>query len=345
MTTPPLSRSAAHDAANRDLDTAILSSQQTLEAVGNLMGDPNDAVRFPYDSLNAIVGKIATGRLVFLMANTGQGKTTLLLDAFDRWAQAGVRMDYLGTEQEPSELRQKWACLRVGVPAHVAINREWDDHRDGEAWKEKVWEDLGKLDDAYGDQVLFVPDKFITVGKIEDAAKRASERGAKVLIVDHIDRVETGATENEYLVLKRLTRRLKELARDCHLVMLVASQMNRKGREGDRLSAYRPPQLHHMQGGGMKEQEADVVLGVWRPIRQQVPGETPKEYKAAVLAAASGATEPQTVLEQNTMAVVCLKHRTAGGREGQRCKLHLEHGRLTDMNARDQHSGMFGYQP
>jgi replicative DNA helicase len=268
------------------------------------------------------------------MASTGQGKTTFLLDLLNRWAEAGERMDFLGTEQEPDELRMKWACLRSGVPSWVAINREWDALENGEMLRERIAEDLAKIDEAYGDQVLFVPDKFITLPKIERAAEEAHRRRRRVLVVDHIDRVETGATESEYLEMKRVVRRLKELARDFNLVLLVASQVNRKGREGDRLAVYRPPQLHHMQGGATKEQEADVVLGLWRPIRQRRRDESAQEYKALLSAARSGSVEPAEFLEPNTMGIICLKHRTNGSAEGKRCLLRLERGQLIDPTDR-----------
>lgn len=323
------------------VEAAMLSSAQTNDALRKLYGDPSTAIRFPYPSVHRIVGKVAPGRLVFVMANTGQGKTTFMLDLLDRWADGGLSVDYLGTEQEPDELRTKWACLRCDVPAHVAINLEWDEHDDGYAWQRAVAAELEHIDDAYGTRIKFHPDKFITLPKIEAAAKEAQRRGSQILIVDHIDRIETGAQDNEYLALKRIIRRLKELGRDHRLVMIVASQVNRKGREGDRLAVYRPPQLQHMQGGATKEHEADAVLGLWRPLRARRGDEAADDYKATLGAAARGDVEPMDVTEPNTMAVVCLKHRTSS-RDGQRCKLLVRHGRLSEIPERDQYTTAHG---
>lgn len=332
-----LLRDGKQQLANSLVDASILSGEQTNKALEKLYGDPSTSLVFPYPPVHDIVGRVAPGRLVFVMANTGQGKTTFMLDLLDRWAEKGVKVDYLGTEQEPDELRTKWACLRSDVPAGCAINLAWADYDEGESWRERVAEDLGRIDDAYGEQIVFHPDKFITLAKIEQAAKDSSARGGQVLIVDHIDRVETGASENEYLALKRIIRRLKELARDHRLVLVVASQVNRKGREGDRLSVYRPPQLQHMQGGATKEHEADVVLGIWRPIRQRKNDETPDDFKSLLAAASRGDVEQLLVVEPATMALVCLKHRT-DSHEGMRCKLNVRHGRLSVIPERDQYT-------
>lgn len=329
------------DRANRLLDVGILASAQTVNAMTKLDGDPNAAVRFPHLPIHEIVGRVSPGRLVFVMANTGQGKTTFMLDLLDRWASQGLQVDYVGTEQEPDELRTKWACLRADVPAHVAINLEWDEHPEGRIWQHSVKTELEAIEIAFGSRVVFHPDKFINLAKIERAAKDANVRGANVLIVDHIDRVETEATDNEYLAMKRIIRRLKELARDYRLVLVVASQVNREGRKGDRIAVYRPPRLETMQGGAAKEQEADVVLGLWRPIRQRHPEESPDDYKNIIAAATRGDVEPREFVEPNTMAVVCLKHRTRNT-EGNRCKLHVHHGRLSEIAERDQYTTAHG---
>jgi KaiC/GvpD/RAD55 family RecA-like ATPase len=313
------------------------AAEQFDEARRELWSAPDVLVRFPYESVHAMAGNLAPGMLAFVTANTGHGKTTFLLDVLDRWAERSVRVYYLGTEQEPNELIRKWAALRADVHAGVVIGKEWDEHLQGAAWRERVEREVTEIETRFGEQVHFCPNKFIDQARIVEAARAAEAIGAHVLVIDHIDRVDVGAGENEYTAQKRLVRRLKELARDHGLVLLVASQLNREGRKADRLGAYRAPQLHQMQGGATKEQEADVVLGLWRPLRQQRSGETSDEYKRVVAAAQAGNGAVSEVTEPNTMAVVLLKHRTHGEREGQRCKLSVHHGRLADIPERDQY--------
>jgi len=320
-----------------DAPPVDVAAEQFEKARTELHTEPAVVVQFPYPSLHAMAGRQTAGRLVFVMANTGQGKTTFLLDTMDRWAETGVKIDYLGTEQEPDELITKWACLRVDVPPGVAIGKEWDEYPQGQTWRARVYNEIDALEERFGEQVKFSPDKFITLPKIELAARHAQARGAHVLIVDHVDRIDTDPKDTEYMALKRLIRRLKELARDHKLVLLVASQMNREARKADRLGAYRAPQLHQMQGGGTKEQEADVVLGLWRPLRQQLPDETAEDYKKIMSAAKAGHIPASDVTEPNTMAVVLLKHRTHGERDGNRCKLSVHHGRIAEIPERDRY--------
>lgn len=330
--TPHLAISPAEEP---ETDTA---GEQFAKARAEIFAPPRVVVEFPYASLHRETDRLTSGKLVFVMANTGQGKTTFFLDVMDRWADVGVKIDYLGTEQEPFELITKWACLRVDVHPGIAIAKSWDAHPHGAEWQVRVDSEIANLHAQYGEQVKFSPDKFITLTKVEQAARAAQARGADVLFVDHIDRIDLERGDTEYSALKRLIRRLKELARDHGLVLLVASQMNREARKADRLGAYRAPQLHQMQGGGTKEQEADLVLGLWRPLRQQHEDETADEFKKIMAAAKAGHVQVSDVTEKNTMAVVLLKHRIFGERDGNRCKLHVRHGRVSDIPERDKYA-------
>jgi hypothetical protein len=59
-------------------------------------------------------------------------------------------------------------------------------------------------------------------------------------------------------------------------------------------------------------------------------------------AAAHGDVESMEVTMPNTMAIVCLKHRTAS-HEGMRCKLSVHHGRLEDIPERDRYTTGSGF--
>lgn len=321
------------------LDNALVSQAQTTEAIGRLHADPSLRVRFPYAGVHRLTGAMNPGRVVFLCANTGQGKTTFLLDLFDRWTEDGYRIAYEGTEQEGSELRIKWAALRVGCPSGIAINNDWTDIPNGAEMRDRVHRELEIIDREYADSVYFSEERFVTLAKIERACERAADMGRHALIIDHIDRIDVGESDSEYRGTKKLVRRLTELARDCGLLLLVASQLNREARKGDRISAYYPPQLHHMRGGGSKEEEASIVLGLWRPIRNAHANEGPKEFAALLKQARAGTLSPKDVLENGTMGVVLLKHRTVpnGVTEGDRAKLVLTNGRLTDERESDKY--------
>jgi hypothetical protein len=80
-----------------------------------------------------------------------------------------------------------------------------------------------------------------------------------------------------------------------------------------------PVGLHDLRGGGTKEEEADTVLGVYRPLR---PGTTEKKLKLV----RQGFAKLDDVIEHGMMGVEVLKHRLDGEARGQRVKLGVYHG-------------------
>ncbi len=308
------------------------------KARARIFHDASDSLVLPWPSAAALVGRMRPGSLVIVAAATGQGKTTFMLNLLNLLAQGEVPTDFMGTEQEPHQLLVKWAAMRAKVPVRVVEQMEWDTYPDQTA-QERVMEEADFVTAAYmlRDVVHFVPELFIDLEAIESAARSAATTGARVLMIDHVDRVETGGDRDAFAANQRMIRRLKELARDHDLVVLAASQLNREARAGDRLAVYSPPQLHHMRGGGTKEEEADIALGLWRPRRAMRVDESKDEFRALLKAARAGDVEPHLVLEQNTVGLQVLKHRADGAREGRETRLHIEGGVISDITEKDRH--------
>lgn len=311
---------------------ALLAETQIAGARARLLDDPAGCLLFPFRDLDHLAGPVRPGRLVFVMANTGQGKTTFLLNLTRNLLRQNVpnplRIDYLGTEQQPEELWTKLACLDARVPPDVAINLGWARWPEADAMQ-RVDDALEFLRHTYGTlgRIKFIPDKFITLERVELAARDAEDSGTTLLIVDHIDRI---ATEGDgYEAMVNMVRRLKELARDHDIVIIAASQSNRQGRMGDRLAVYHPPRLETMRGGGIKEEEADLVLGLYRPIRDCPPQLTAKEWSQRLSQARQGTVPVSEIISPDRMGIALLKHRTRSN-EGAQCFLRIEHGIASD---------------
>lgn len=312
-----------------------LRGEQVSAAEADLWDDAGDPPRYPYPRLDALLGALAPGRVTVIAAGTGQGKTTLSLDLVDRLADAPSerRVYVLGLEQAPKELRTKWACLRAGVPAWVAFERAWGQFTNGAAMRERVAAEFrAQRSHAIGDRVIFDPTTHVDRRELAWAAEQASAACCEVLVVDHIDRIKHGPGTNPFAELAETTRLCTDLADQHELHLLVFSQLNRESGRGDRLAKYYAPQLHHLFGGSVKEQEADVVLALHRPLKFDITRDE--------LAAARAGTVPvRQVLEPGTACVSCLKHRLRGAdAEGQWTHLRVEHGRLSDLAERDRYA-------
>jgi replicative DNA helicase len=171
----------------------------------------------------------------------------------------------------------------------------------------------------------FAPVRKIDAAGLATWTQWALDHGAEFVIVDHIDRVAHGDGKNSFHEVSETIRLAKELAAKNRIVMILASQV---GRPADALEQFMPPALHNLRGAGTKEEEADTVLGIYRPLRMNVTDQELKQVR-------QGLRDKETVIEPNVMGVMMLKHRLDGPQSGKVVKLGVKHQRVFKMREAD----------
>lgn len=128
----------------------------------------------------------------------------------------------------------------------------------------------------------------ITVMELRTKARRAISRATApvgVLIVDYLQLMRTGEDEeNRVQEIATITRNLKSLARELNVVVIALSQLSRAA--GD---MGHEPKLSTLRESGSIEQDADVVIMLWRDKEESVPG-APKLIKGSVAKNRNGPT-------------------------------------------------------
>jgi hypothetical protein len=156
------------------------------------------------------------------------------------------------------------------------------------------------------------------------AGNEAAALESDVLIIDHVDHLE-GSGKGLYEQSVYSMKTLLSVAQDYGLRVLAATQFNNEMIRGNRSGMHQAPQPGAVYMGGHKRQIATGMLGLYRPLKLNgVDEETLKAFN-------KGHGEPKDVCEPNTMAVSVMKHRLFGNREGQKCFLRVERGKVTDM--------------
>jgi replicative DNA helicase len=109
---------------------------------------------------------------------------------------------------------------------------------------------------------IFVDDSpGLTVTEIRAKARRMRRRpGLDLLIVDYLQLMQGTQGENRQQEIAAISRQLKNLARELSVPVIAASQLNRslESREDKR------PRLGDLRESGAIEQDADVVLFIYR---------------------------------------------------------------------------------
>lgn len=100
---------------------------------------------------------------------------------------------------------------------------------------------------------LVVADAGMELTSIEAKIRRfASETPGGLVVIDHLDHVETDA-ESQVQVIAKVMRRIKATALSCRLPVIVVAQFNR-GYDG-----VREPRIYDLKGGSSIEQYADSI--------------------------------------------------------------------------------------
>lgn len=257
------------------------------------------------------------GDLVIIPAYTGAGKTTLVQNIVVGWAELGHQILFFGTEQEPAGLTLKAGCLIAGVPVMDARRG-----RLRPKWKKMLEAAIEGQRVAPYDKITYYPSTSPTSREVMDAIRASGKNGVRIFVLDYLGRVDTSdmGKDAEWCRTKTFVKALKTMATELNVLVVCTAQLM-KG-ENAAYAAHVKPEMVNIQGGQAVGQEADIVIGIFQPMRRGVP-------QASLMAVRNGEMEVSEVIEPMTAAVVVLKHREDGGRRGRIALFWVKHNRLT----------------
>ncbi|MGF1477749.1 MAG: replicative DNA helicase [Geminicoccaceae bacterium] len=127
------------------------------------------------------------------------------------------------------------------------------------------WERIIEASQALAQSPLFIDDTpALTIGALRTRARRLKRRyGLSLLVVDYLQLVRgtPGMNQNSRVQeISEITQTLKAIAKELQIPVLALSQLSRavEGREDKR------PQLSDLRESGAIEQDADVVMFIYR---------------------------------------------------------------------------------
>jgi replicative DNA helicase len=211
---------------------------------------------------NALSG-MQQSNLLILAARPGQGKTAMIVNI----AQHAAVVD-----------KTPVAIFSLEMSKEELVDRLLVGQADVDAWRIKTGKlsetDFTKLSNAMGelaDAPIFIDDTpGISVSEMRTKARRLQlEQNVGLFIVDYLQLVNPGRRyDNRVQEVSIVSQSLKNLARELKVPVLAASQLSRavEQRGGDK-----KPQLADLRESGAIEQDADVVMFLYRPDAEITP--------------------------------------------------------------------------
>jgi replicative DNA helicase len=209
-----------------------------------------------FRDIDRFTSGLQPGDLVILAARPSMGKTALCLNIAQYVAlHKSLPVGMFSLEMSKEQLLMRMLCSEARVDAHKV--------RTGYLGKD----DFRKLIDALGRTTqapMYIDDSStLTVMEMRAKCRRLkAERGLSVIIVDYLQLMSGyGRVENRTQEISGISRGLKALAKELHVPVIALSQLSRapEQRQGDH-----KPQLSDLRESGSIEQDADLVMFIYR---------------------------------------------------------------------------------
>lgn len=206
-------------------------------------------------SLNKSIGRLAGGNLYILAARPAMGKTSLAVNMMKNIAEQGGVCAMFSLEMTKQDLNIRM----IGSDARVSSRLL----REGNLNADQVLA-ITRSTDSLKSLKIFVDDTGgLTHFDINARAKNIKAYYGKLdfLVIDYIQLMSSvKAFNSRNSEIEDITKNLKAIAKDLNVPILALSQLNRgvEAREDKR------PRLSDLRDSGAIEQDADVVLFIYR---------------------------------------------------------------------------------
>jgi replicative DNA helicase len=208
-----------------------------------------------YTELDKLLSGLQPSELLILAARPSQGKTALALNLAENISiRAGLPVAFFSLEMSKESLLQRLVASVAQIDAHKFRTG----HLSREDWR-RMTEALGTISSA----PLWIDDAGSTsVLEIGAKARRLKrDKGLAMVVVDYLQLITgRGRFGNRQEEVSSISRGLKGLAKELQIPVLVLSQLTRAPERDER-----GPQLSDLRESGAIEQDADVVMFIYRP--------------------------------------------------------------------------------
>ena len=245
---------------------AVEQAERALNSGGHLSG-----ITTGLDSLNTKIGGLHRSDLLILAGRPGMGKTSLATNIAFNAAQRLVRDREDGIEDAKS-VGAAVAFFSLEMSADQLATRILDEQsgissenlRMGKI-SQQDFRNLARAAAELETLPLYIDDTpGLTIAALRTRARRLKrQRGVGMIVVDYLQLLQgsaRGSNDNRVNEISEISRGLKTLAKELHVPVLALSQLSRavEQREDKR------PQLSDLRESGSIEQDADIVMFVFR---------------------------------------------------------------------------------
>jgi len=210
-----------------------------------------------FSELDTLTGGLQNSDLIVVASRPSMGKTAFCLSTAEHVAiEERIPVGIFSLEMTKSQLAQRMLCSRARFSTHKMRTGRISDHE---------YSNLAVAVGPLAESKIFIDDTpNIGILQMRAKARRLkAQYDVGLVIVDYLQLMQgPRGAESRQQEISMISRSLKGLAKELNVPVIAVSQLSRKveDRGGDKR-----PMLADLRESGAIEQDADVVIFVYRP--------------------------------------------------------------------------------
>ncbi len=252
----------------KDVATGTLNYINEMKSRGNsvLVG-----VDTGFTDLNKKTTGFGAGDLVILAARPAMGKTAFALNIMLNLLNQGKGVAFFSLEMPAEQLMLRLLAAKTSIPLQkIRVGDMSDDQ----------WSDLHNANEFLSNQPMFVDDQgSVNINQLKSKLRKLKAKHPQIemAIVDYLQIMSSSGVKSRTEEISEISRGLKMLARELKMPIIALSQLNR----GLEARNDKRPMLSDIRESGAIEQDADIILFVYRDDVYRFKEEKEKEKAAA----------------------------------------------------------------
>ncbi len=254
-------RSGRDTSALSSISSVIVETLVNLQRISGPDREKYAGIPTGYRYLDKVLTGLGRSDLIILAARPGMGKTSFALNIATNVAQKQkVPVAIFSLEMTKDQLTSRILSAEANIDSQA--------FRTGNLTDED-WADLAHASEKLHNAPIFMDDTSgITIPEVKAKVRRLNQDPSRpnigLIVIDYLQLMTSGRrTENRVQEISDITRNLKIMAKELNVPVIALSQLSRAAEKTSGRSDHRP-QLSDLRDSGSIEQDADVVLFLYR---------------------------------------------------------------------------------
>ena len=234
------------------INSVIMQTFDRLDALNSTTDDSMKPVSTGIGDLDRVITGLNRSDLILLAARPGMGKTSFALNIARYVAcTAKKTVAFFSLEMSKEQLASRLLSAEALIEGTKLRIGKLNDEE---------WDRLIPASDILGKSELYLDDSpGITITEMKSKLRRM--RKLDLVIIDYLQLMGSGRRiDNRVQEISEITRNLKILAKEMNVPVITLSQLSRAS---EQRTDHRP-QLSDLRDSGSIEQDADIVLFLYR---------------------------------------------------------------------------------